>query len=397
MLSVTEALERVLTDAKPLGTETVSLDDAHQRVLAADLAATLTHPPFASSAMDGYAVRRADIENLPVQLKVTGESAAGRPYAGSVGAGEAVRVFTGATVPDGANFIVIQENVRTENGFATIRERNAEGFIRDAGIDFKDSEILLRGGRRLNARDLMLAAQMNHASLLVYRKPHAAILASGDELLPPGSALSAGQIISSIPTGLGAMLATAGARVTQLGIARDTMESLLEHIERAKDADLLITIGGASVGDHDLVRPALEKFGFAINFHKIAMRPGKPLMLGAKGKQRVLGLPGNPVSSMICSTIFILPLIAALSGDATFDQSEEQVRLAAPLSENGPRKHYMRAVLGAANGQRMVEALPSQDSSLTSILARANCLIVREPFAKPAQAGEIVRILPISF
>ncbi len=397
MLSVTEALERVLAGAEPLDKETVPLASAHERVLATDLAARLSQPPFPSSAMDGYAVHRADVETLPAKLTIIGESAAGRPFPGTTGKGETVRIFTGASVPDGADFIVIQENVTAENGVATIRERNADSCIRDAGVDFKKGQILLRGGRRLNARDLLLAAQMNYAELPVYRRPHAAILASGDELLPPGSELSAGQIISSIPAGLGAMLDKAGARVTQLGIARDTMDSLLERMETSRGANLLITIGGASVGDHDLVRPALEKSGFTIDFHKIAMRPGKPLMLGARGDQRVLGLPGNPVSAMICTTIFVLPLIAALSGNKAFKQSEELVPLAAPIPENGSRTHYMRAFTRTEGGQRRVEALPSQDSSLTATLARADCLIIREPHAPATSTGEIVRILPISF
>lgn len=397
MLSVAEALERVLAGAEPLDMETVPLTEAHERVLAVDLAAKLTQPPFPSSAMDGYAVRRADVGTLPAHLKIIGESAAGRPFPGKVSNGETVRIFTGACVPDGADAIVIQENVTAENGLATIREISAESHIRKAGVDFTAGQVLLRAGHRLNARGLMLAAQMNYPDLPVHRRPHAAILASGDELLPPGSTLSAGQIISSIPTGLAAMLHKAGARVTQLGIARDTIGSLLEHIEASRGADLLITIGGASVGDHDLVRPALEKSGFNIDFHKVAMRPGKPLMLGTRGNQRVLGLPGNPVSAMICATIFILPLIAALSGDKDFTQNEEWVPLAAPMAENGPRTHYMRATLSSQNGARKVEAMPSQDSSLTATLARANCLIVHEANAPALAAGETVRILPLIF
>lgn len=397
MLSVAQALERVLADAEPLDTEIVSLADAHERVLATDLAAKLTQPPFPSSAMDGYALRRADVGALPAQLKIIGESAAGRPFAGKVSAGETVRIFTGASVPEGADTIAIQENVTAENSIATIREVSAESHIREAGVDFQKGQILLHAGCRLNARDLMLAAQMNYADLPVHRRPHAAILASGDELLPPGSELSAGQIVSSIPTGLAALLHKAGARVTRLGIARDTIDSLHEHMEASRGADLLITIGGASVGDHDLVRPALEKSGFDIGFHKIAMRPGKPLMLGARGTQRVLGLPGNPVSAMICATIFILPLIAALSGNKDFRQNEEVVPLAAPITENGLRTHYMRAIVSSESGARKVAAMPSQDSSLTATLARANCLIIREPRAPALAAGDTVRILPIIF
>lgn len=397
MLSVSEALERVLEDAGPLGVETVPLAEAHERVLAADLAAKVTQPPFPSSAMDGYAVRRSDLHTPPVQLSIIGESAAGRPFSGRVGPGETVRIFTGAAVPGGADFIVIQENINARDGQAMIGEVNAERFIRDAGVDFTEGETLLTAGKRLSARDLMLAAQMNHAAIPVHRQPRIAILASGDELQPPGSLLAPGQIISSIPAGLGPMLCNAGGRVTQLGIARDTMQSLIEAIGNAEDADLLITLGGASVGDHDLVRPALEQCGFTIGFHKIAMRPGKPLMLGRRGHQRVLGLPGNPVSSMICGAVFILPLIAALTGDASAPPREEWLRLVAALPQNGPRTHYMRAVFRHSAGERRVEALPSQDSSLTAILAQAECLIVREPHAPDAEAGQTVRVRPISF
>ena len=343
MLSVTEALERILTGAAPLPAETMPLADAHERVLAADLAARLTQPPFPSSAMDGYAVRRADLRSLPARLKLTGESAAGHPFAGELAPGEAVRIFTGAPVPEGADYIIIQENVTAAGGDAIVNEINSGSSIRERGVDFSEGELLLRAGKRLTARDLMLAAQMNYTELPVRRRPKVAILASGDELVPPGETPSAGQIISSIPTGLTAMLRKAGADPRPLGIARDTMESLAERIAAAADADVLVTIGGASVGDHDLVRKALEAAGFSIAFHKIAMRPGKPLMSGNRGIQRALGVPGNPVSAMICSFIFLLPLVGAMLGEEPPPAGETTLPLAAPLEANGPRQHYMRA------------------------------------------------------
>lgn len=376
--------------------ENVPLAEAHARVLAEDLAATLTQPPFPASAMDGYAVRRVDLDTLPAALTVIGESAAGHPFSGKVAAGEAVRIFTGAIVPEGADFILIQENVNAHPGQALVREVNAERFIRERGVDFRQGDVLLRTGRRLTARDLMLAAQMNHAALPVRRRPLVAILPSGDELLLPGGNPGPGQIISSIPSCLAPLLRGAGAEPLVLDIARDTPESLAAAIASAAGADILVTIGGASVGDHDLVRQALEDAGFVIGFHKVAMRPGKPFMSGQRGGQRVLGLPGNPVSAVICSIIFLLPLIAALLGEDRPPLSATRLPLAAPLPANGIREHYMRGRFVELDGTRAVEALPSQDSSLTAALASADCLIVRAPNTPPLQAGDAVPILPLN-
>ncbi len=395
MLSVAEALTRVLAGIEPLSAETVPLAAATGRVLAEDVAARLTQPPFNASAMDGYAVRRADLAGLPKRVRLIGESAAGHPFDGAVGPDEAVRIFTGAPVPDGADYVVIQENVAATDGYAEIRELGSSNSIRPRGGDFHEGRVLLRAGKRLNGRDLMLAAQMNHAALPVRRHPKVAILASGDELVPPGETPGIGQIISSIPTGLSAMLRQAGADPLPLGIARDTMESLATHLAAASDADVLVTIGGASVGDHDLVRGALETAGYAIAFHKIAMRPGKPLMSGAKDGQRVIGLPGNPVSAMMCAVVFLLPLVAALLGEDRPEVRERTIRLAVALLENGPRQHYMRGRYVWRDEERTVEPLPSQDSSLTAALASADCLIVRPPHAPAAQAGERVQILPL--
>jgi molybdopterin molybdotransferase len=398
MISVAEALARVTADLEPVPAEEAPVTVACGRVLAADLAARLTQPPFPASAMDGYAVRAADIASPPAGLKVIGEAAAGHPFGGSLGAGEAVRIFTGAPVPDGADFIVIQENTARDGERVTVRERNAETFIRPAGGDFRQGDVALRAGKRLTPRDLLLAAQMNHPALPVRRRPVVAVLASGDELVYPGETPGPGQIVSSIPAALGALIGNAGAEAVPLGIARDSMESLAACLAKAERADILVTIGGASVGDHDLVHGALEAAGFDIGFHKVAMRPGKPLMYGRRGRQRVLGVPGNPVSAMLCCALFLEPMIARLLGVTGERSRARKARLAVPLEANGPREHYMRARATQSElGEPAVAPLPSQDSSLVSILAEADCLIVRPASAPPAQPGDMVDTLPIDF
>lgn len=394
MLSVAEALARIVAGIDPLPAESVSLADAYGRVLAADLIAKLTQPPFRTSAMDGYSVRRADVETLPARLKVIGESAAGHPYDGSIGVGEAVRTFTGAAVPDGADEIIIQEDTTTDGEFVDVRERSNEDFVRPIGLDFAAGQLLMPAGHRLTARDLMLAAQANYAELSVRQRPRVAILSTGDELVEPGQTPAVGQIVSSIPAVLGPLVAKAGGTPLNLGIARDTMASLAEKIEAARDADILVTIGGASVGDHDLVRAALETAGFAIGFHKIAMRPGKPLMYGARGGQKVMGLPGNPVSATLCAYIFLIPLIAAHLGQHLAEHPQT-ARLAAALPANGPRQAYMRARFVNDGDTTCVEALPAQDSSLVSRLAAADCLIIRPPHAPATKIGDIVPVLSL--
>lgn len=398
MLSVAEALIRVTADLAPLPAEEVAVAECGGRVLAADLAARLTQPPFAASAMDGYAVRVADVQSLPAILKLTGEAAAGHPFPDRVGLGEAVRIFTGAPVPSGADLVVIQENTRRDAERVVVTALTSEDFIRPAGGDFREGDLLLRAGKRLTPRDLLLAAQMNYAALPVRRRPKVAILASGDELLPPGSALDEGQIISSIPAGLKPLIANAGGEPVALGIARDTMNSLAATIARAADTDILLTVGGASVGEHDLVRGALQAAGFSIDFHTIAMRPGKPLMYGRRGGQRALGVPGNPVSAMLCSALFLRPMIAQLLGEPPRAEPTEHARLTVGLEAGGPRQHYMRARLSrSSDGTRLVEPLASQDSSLVSLLAAANCLIIRAPGAPAASPGDTVEIMHLDF
>lgn len=398
MLSVAEALLQVTADLAPLPAEDVPVAEAAGRVLAADLAAKLTQPPFPASAMDGYAMRAADLQTLPAMLTLIGEAAAGHPFAGRVAAGEAVRIFTGGVIPSGADIVVIQENTRADGKRIEVRETSPEDFIRPPGSDFREGEVLLPAGRRLTPRDLLLAAQMNHAVLPVRRRPRVAILASGDELVPPGGTLAPGQIVSSIPAALAPIIRSAGGEPMPLGIARDAIESLAHAIARAAGADILLTIGGASVGEHDLMRGALQAAGFAIGFHKVAMRPGKPLMHGRRDRQSALGVPGNPVSAVLCSAIFLRPMIAALLGEAAPPAAVERARLAVPLEAGGARQHYMRARLDyAEDGSVTVKPLPSQDSSLVRILAEANCLIVRAPNVAAASPGDVVEIMRLDF
>ena len=396
LLSVAEALARVTRDLAPLETERVALDKADGRILAKDLAARLTQPPFDASAMDGYAVRAADVATLPVTLKVAGRSIAGAGFRGRVGRGEAVRIFTGAPVPEGANLIVIQENADGGAGSVTVREVSGEPHIRPRGQDFAEGEVLLAAGTRLGPRELMLAAAMNQVDLPVRRKPKVAILATGNEVVPPGSDLAADQIISSVPCGIAALVARNGGEAMPLGIARDDPESILALARAGSGADILLTIGGASVGEYDVVASALKSEGLELDFWKIAMRPGKPLLFGRLGKQRVLGVPGNPVSALVCSEIFLVPMLVKLLGVAEERRPLPEASLGVALPANGPREHYMRARSEwREDGARVVTPLPSQDSSLVAALAQADCLIVRAPDAPALPQGAGVRIVPL--
>lgn len=400
LLPVEDALARILDGAAPLTGETIDIAEAAGRVLAADVHARLTQPPFDASAVDGFAVRGADIAAPPAMLRLIGEAAAGRACPGALDPGEAVRIFTGAPVPAGADAVVMQENAEWDGETVTIHESTAQGAaIRPRGNDFAEGDRLLMAGTRLTARDLLLAASANNARLSVRRKPRVAILATGDELVPPGGDPRPDQIISSIPTGLSAMIAAAGGAPDPLGIASDSRESLRDHLAGAAQAELLLTIGGASVGEHDLVRAALMDAGYEIGFWRIAMRPGKPLMFGRRGTARAIGLPGNPVSAMICARVFAVPLIDALLGAHSGPQRRARAVLETALPGNGPRKHYMRASRAADpdTGALRVRPQPSQDSALTAALARADCLIVRAPHARAAEPGERVDILPLDF
>ena len=399
LLPVDEALRRVLDGATPLGAESVDLLGAAERVLAEDLTAQLTQPPFDASAMDGYAVRAADVAHVPAELRLIGESNAGGPFAGTIVSGEAARIFTGASVPNGADAVVIQEDTDRSGDKLTVREAASIGAnIRRAGGDFRQGDTLLRAGRLLDASAITLAAAGGHASLKVRRAPRIAILATGDELVEPGTKPGPGQIVSSNPYGLAALIRRFGGEPRLLGIAGDTLEALEAKLAMGADADVLVTIGGASVGDRDLVKPALEARGLALDFWKVAVRPGKPMLFGRLDAQRVLGLPGNPLSCLIAARIFLVPLIFRLLGRTDAPLREQSAVLAHPLEANGPRQHYMRATVSpGAAGLLPVTALTTQDSAHMSALAAADVLIVRAPNAPAAAAGETVRVLPLDF
>ena len=399
-LTVEDALARVLDGVMPL-TETRQLEllAAHGSVLAATLIARHTQPPFNASAMDGYAVRAADVAALPATLRVIGEAAAGRGFVGTVGAGEAVRIFTGAPMPGGTDAVVIQENTRSDGKSVTVISGQPDAeHVRPLGGDFRRDEALIATGTRLSARHLTLAAAAGHAHLVVRRPPIVAILATGDELVPAGVEPARDQIVCSNPIGVAAMVGAAGGEPRLLGIARDTRESLEAKIAAARDADILVTLGGASVGDHDLVGPVLVDRGMDLAFWKIAMRPGKPMLFGRLGRQRVLGLPGNPVSSLITARLFLVPLVRALLGLEANPDKIQMARCAVPLPANGPRAHYMRATwVRHGDGSASVVPLPNQDSSLLTPLASAEVLIVRPAGAAPIAAGGAVMMMPIDF
>lgn len=399
LMPVDDALAAVLAGAHGLDTELVALEDAYRRVLARDLAALRTQPPQAMSAMDGYAVRAADVAATPATLQVIGEIAAGRPATIGIGPGEALRIFTGGVVPDGSDAVVIQEDTARDGDRVTVNEAVRPGrHIRPAGIDFKEGQVLLRQGHRLSDRDLALAAGMNHAALPVHRRPRLAMLATGDELVMPGTTPAPGQIVYSNGYALRALARAEGADVIDLGIAADTLEATQAAIRQARDlgVDLLVTTGGASAGDHDLVKGALEAEGTAIAFWKIAMRPGKPMMHGHLGPMRVIGLPGNPVSSYVCAVLFMVPLIRALCGMSQQRHVREPALLGADLSANDQREDYLRATLSHDDtGRQVATPVDSQDSSLLARLATAEALIVRPAFAPAASAGSPCVILKL--
>ncbi|ODA68477.1 Molybdopterin molybdenumtransferase [Methyloligella halotolerans] len=399
LLPVDEALARVVKGLGPLPAEPVSLGNARNRVLAEAVSANLTQPPFDASAMDGYAVRGDDVKSLPATLKLVGEAAAGSGYAAKVGAGEAVRIFTGAPVPRGADTVVPQENVETgeDSRRVTIREAEAGRHIRPQGQDFHRGEVVLDSGTVIGPRQMMLAAAANATELRVRRKPKVSILATGDELVPPGFDPAPDQIISSVPYGICGLVLDAGGDAKVLGIAEDTPDSLASMIAAGADADILVTVGGASVGDRDLVGQVLQAEGMTLDFWKIAMRPGKPLIFGTRGAQRILGLPGNPVSAMVCAHVFLRPMLARMLGLSSREDVRQKAILAAPLETNGPRQHYIRGTSKWNDaGERLVSPQMSQDSALMAAFAKADCLIVRPPEAPAAERGETVSVLPLN-
>lgn len=390
LMPVADALKAVLDGVAALPGESVMLDDAFHRTLARDVAALRTQPPADMSAMDGYAVRAADASRH-AKLKLIGEVAAGKPFAKTISANEAIRIFTGGVIPDGADAVVIQEDTERDGDIVVVNEAARAGqHIRRAGIDFREGDVLLRKGSLLSDRDLSLAASANHPQLSVHRRPKVAILATGDELVMPGNPLGPGQIVYSNRYALGALARSEGAEVIDLGIVPDAIEATVAAIRRARDlgADILVTTGGASVGDRDLVKPALEAEGTAISFWRIALRPGKPMMHGRLQSTRVLGLPGNPVSSYICAFLFLVPLIRSLSGRSVIDHPMETAILGADLAANDRRQDYLRAQLvPGAEGLPVATPVSHQDSSLMAKLASANALIVRAPHAPAAAKG----------
>lgn len=395
MISVEEAKRRILAAFSPLAPETVALIDALGRVLAEDVVARVTQPPVAVSAMDGYAVRAADVIKVPVTLRQIGVAPAGAAFAGTVGPGECVRIFTGGPVPAGADAIVIQEDAAADGERIAIRASAAAGnYIRPAGLDFRTGEIGLRAGRALSARDVGFAAAMNRPWLKVRRRPRVAIVSTGDEIVLPGDPLGPSQIVSSNGPALAAFVRACGGEPIHLGVVPDSLDAIKAVADGARGADLLVTSGGVSVGEHDLVRPALETRGLAVDFWQIAMRPGKPLMFGHIGPTAVLGLPGNPVSSLVCALIFLEPALAMMLGRADIDGQDATATLGADLPANDRRQDYLRATLSRdAAGRLVATPFPKQDSSMLSLLAKADCLVLRPPNAPAAKAGASVEII----
>lgn len=389
MISVAEALDRVFALAPAPQVEEVPLLEAAGRVLLRPLSARRDQPPFAASAMDGYAVRTADARP-GARLKVVGEAAAGRGYAGAVGSGEAARIFTGAPLPEGADAVVIQEEVTRESDVITISPTAVAAHVRGAGSDFRAGQ-RIGSPRRLSPADVALVASFGHATVPVGRAPTVAILSTGDELVMPGEDPGPDQIVAANAFGLHALLAREGARPRLLPVVPDRPEALAYAFDLARGADLILTIGGASVGDHDLIAPAARAAGADLAFHKVAMRPGKPLLAGRlPDGTMLLGVPGNPVSAMVCGAIFAVPVIRAMQGLPRAPAPRATARLAQDLPAGGPREHYLRARFLPGG---LVEPYPSQDSSLLTILAEADCLLVQPPNAPAVKAGNRVEVV----
>lgn len=397
LMPVAEALVRVLAEAEPLPAEPTPLADAYGGVLAADVAALRTQPPANVSAMDGYAVRTADVVQVPVRLKLVGEVAAGHPFQGTVGAGETARIFTGGVLPPGTDTVVIQENTAREDDAVVVKASAGKGkHVRVEGLDFKRGAVLLAKGRRLSDRDLALAAAMNHPTLPVHRRPKVAVLATGDELVMPGATPGFGEIVYSNGYATMALARREGCEVIDLGIVPDRVAETAAAVRRAREvgADILVTSGGASVGDYDLVQKALASEGLALSFWKVALRPGRPMMHGRLGRMQVLGLPGNPVSAYVCGVLFLVPLIRRLAGRSDVEPALDTARLGCALPPNDERADYLRATLApGVDGIPVATPASVQDSSMLAPLAQADCLLVRAPHAPAAQAGEPCSII----
>ncbi len=392
MISVDEAVQRVTRSFAPLPAETIALTDALGRVVACDAVAPIDHPPAPMSAMDGYAVR-ADDARVDAELAVIGEAPAGRPFPGRLGLGQAVRIFTGGVVPDGADAVVIQEDAVAHGTSVRIKEapRQSEN-VRARGLDFRAGDVLLERGRRISARDVALLAAADFAHLDVARKPRVAVVATGDELSRPGEPRAPGGIVASSTYAIQALVREWGGEAFDLGIIPDRADEFARLPAATRGMDLIITLGGASVGDHDLIQSALAPHGFTLDFWKIAMRPGKPLIFGRLNAIPLIGLPGNPVSAMVCAILFVRPAILAMLGALCADLLRT-ARLTAPLKANGKRQDYVRAKLSVSEGVLMAEPFVLQDSSMQKVFARADALIVRPVDAPPATAGDEVKVL----
>ena len=390
LISVAEALDHVLAHAAPLPPEQVALDDALGRVLAGELKALRTQPPADVSAMDGYAARACDVVNTPAQLRVIGEVAAGRPFAATVGAGEAARIFTGGVMPAGADTIVVQEITQRAGDTVTVLKPVSKGrHIRRQGLDFRHGDTLFTAGHRLSSRDLALLAGMNYPRVPLHRRPKVALFATGDELVAPGEEPGPGQIVYSNGFALAALARQEGAAVVDLGLVKDDLAATIAAVRAGREAaaDILVTTGGASVGEYDLVHKAFAAEGIDLSFWKVAMRPGRPLMHGRLGAMQVLGLPGNPVSAYVCAFLFLVPLIRRLSGRSDLSLPTESAVLGSELPANDERADYVRATLRAGAEGPIATAFPVQDSSMMLALAKADCLVIREPYAPAAAAG----------
>lgn len=396
-----EALATVLRDVHPTPTQWVKLIEAGGRTLADDLAARRTQPPFDASAMDGYAIRHEDLATLPARLRLVGVSRAGEPFESPIGPGESVRIFTGAVVPEGADTIVIQEDAESDGETVVVKEPVSRGrYVRPAGLDFSSGDVLLARGDVFSANRLALAAAMNHPDVPVHRSPVVALLATGDELVPPGQAMNAGQIIASNTFGLASAIQTAGGVLVDKGIVADNESALAEAITDciSLGADVIITTGGASVGDHDLVLPVARECGFDFEIAKIAMRPGKPFLFGRLNQEGrtvyLTGLAGNPVSSLVAFSVFVKPLIHALNGRKPETVTHLKARLGRDLPRNDGRAEYMRAVLTIGpDGERIATPFEKQDSSMLAKLVEANCLVYRAVNAEPAKNGDSCAIV----
>lgn len=394
MISVQEAQGLIRAGVNPLGSETIALSNALHRVLAEDPTARIAHPAHTVSAMDGYAVRAEDVSANSTTLSVIGESAAGHPYAGQLESGQAIRIFTGAHVPNGADTVVIQENTDRDGETVIINEIEAGRHIRPMGQDFSHGDTLLISPVRIEPRHIGLLAAGDHPWISVFRRPRVAILSTGDEIVLPGEPRTSNQIVSANGPALSAFVKQKGGDPIHLGIVKDDEDALVAIANAAKSCDLIVSSGGVSVGDRDLVRKAFGQAGLKVGFHKIAMRPGKPLMFGHLEGTPMLGLPGNPVSALVCALLFLGPALDRLQGLAGDSPSTTLAKLGADLKENGGREDYMRAVL-SSDGDGTMTATPifAQDSSMIGALANSNALIIRPIGSPAAKTGEAVQVI----